>query len=540
MNNFFEQIADFLGRLPLRQKLALGLVVLGSIAVLAGVAYWANRPTYGLLFSNLEATEAGRVVEALNEQGVKYELKNGGTAIYVPQDQVYALRLHLMGEGVISDGPLGDKIFDQGTLGMTNFMQKVNLRRALEGELARTIASLSQVEMARVHLVLPEKRPFAQAQSPPTASVVLHLAGGARLTETQIMGITALVAGAVEGMTPDEVTLLDTRGNLLSNPHKGDPNVILTATQLQMQRDVEAHLTAKGQSMLDQVLGQGNAIVRVSATLDFTRSVVESKNIDPESATVISEERLEENSEANTANSSVRNYEVSERRERSEKSAGEISYLTVSVILNQKKRPAADAPETEPRPYAPEELTEIENLVKNAVGFKAERGDRFAIHQTVFDTSVDERLNEEVQAYERNQQLQLYLRYGLMALAIVLALWLLRSASRRATSLTTPEPKQVATGPASRALEPGQAPQQLSEGDTPSERRLAAPQEEPDINVDDIYASKLSAEAKARLKAKHKMLDEIKNQIKKNPEETAELIRSWLAMDMEQQAEVPG
>ncbi|RMF62041.1 MAG: flagellar M-ring protein FliF, partial [Bacteroidetes bacterium] len=452
MNGYLDQLTQFLGRLPLRQKLALATVLIGSIVVLALVGYWASRPTYALLFSNLEASEASRVVESLNEKGVPYELKEGGTSIFVPQDQVYGLRLSLMGEGVITDGPLGDKIFDQNTLGMTNFMQKVNLRRALEGELARTIASLDQVEMARVHLVLPEKRAFAQNQSPPTASVVLHLAPGARLTETQIMGITSLVAGAVEGMTPDEVTLLDTRGNLLSNPHKKETDLVLTATQLQMQRDIEEHLTGKGQSMLDQVLGKGNAIVRVSATLDFTRSVVEKKEIDPESATVISEERLEEDSEAGNANSSVRNYEMSETRQRSEKTAGEIAYLTVSVILNQRPAPPANAeaseenPSPERRSYTAEELSEIEALVKNAVGFRAERGDQFAIHQTVFDTSVDQEVAQELAQFERERQLERYLRYGLMLLAVLLALWLIRSASRRAAELTVPEPATLAGG----------------------------------------------------------------------------------------------
>ncbi|WP_456427640.1 flagellar basal-body MS-ring/collar protein FliF [Rhodocaloribacter sp.] len=535
MNGFLEQFSEFLKRLPPRQKLALAVVLLGSIAILAGVGYWASRPDYALLFSNLKPSEASRAIETLTDQGVKYELKENGTAIYVPREKVYELRLTMMGEDIISDGPLGDKLFDTGALGMTNFMQKVNLRRALEGELARTIASLKQVSMARVHLVLPEKRAFSDSQSPATASVVLQLSGNSALTESQILGITSLVAGAVEGMTPADVTLLDTRGNLLSNPNQNDTDVMLTSTQLQMQRDVEAHLTENGQSMLDRVLGQGNAIVRVAATLDFTRSLVETKNIDPESATVISEERLEENSDVDTAKSSVKNYELSETRARTEKSVGELSYLTVSVILNQKMTPPPeDDPEArpQPRPYTAEELAEIESLVKNAVGFREERGDQFAIYQTVFDNSINEQIAADFREQQFNEQMQLYVRYGLMAIAILLALWLMRSAARRTTELVH-GPSQTAASSEQAALGEGPDVAALQSGTADKSRQLTAHKEEEFILVEDIYTSKLSAEAKARIKAKHKLFEEIKDQIAKHPEDTAELLISWMAEDLQ-------
>lgn len=537
MNGFIEQFSEFLRRLPPRQKLALGAVLLGSITILAGVGYWASRPDYALLFSNLKPSEASHAIEMLTDQGVKYELKENGTAIYVPRERVYELRLTMMGEDVISDGPLGDKLFDTGALGMTNFMQKVNLRRALEGELARTIASLKQVSMARVHLVLPEKRAFSESQSPATASVVLQLSGSSALTESQILGITSLVAGAVEGMTPSDVTLLDTRGNLLSNPNRNDTDVMLTSTQLQMQRDVEAHLAENGQSMLDRVLGQGNAIVRVAATLDFTRSLVESKNIDPESATVISEERLDETSDVDNAKSSVKNYELSETRARTEKSVGELSYLTVSVILNQKMtKPTEDDPEAQPqpRPYTAQELSEIEALVKNAVGFKEERGDQFAIYQTVFDNSISEQIAEDFREQRFHEQMQLYVRYGLMAIAVLLALWLMRSAARRTTEIVQREPQALAEADADyAALEEDLGFGALHGGADYEGHQLPPHDEEEFILVEDIYTSKLSPEAKARIKAKHKLFEEIKEQIAQHPEDTAELLISWMAEDLQ-------
>ena len=430
MQTFLYNVRQFLSRLSLRQKVALGVMLLGTLAILGGIAYWAGRPDYALLFGGLEPTDANQVVESLNEQGVSYQLKESGTAVYVPSEEVYELRLHFAGEGIISDGPVGYELFDQGTLGMTDFMQKLNMKRALEGELARTITSIRQVELCRVHLVMPERSPFRQAQVRASASVVLQVAGGAHLTPSQIEGINALVAGAVEGLAPSDVTVLDSRGNMLSDPEAGNPDLASGSNQLRMQKAVEIHLTDKGQSMLDQMLGPGNAIVRVAASLDFTRLVSEREVIDPESATIISEERMEEEGDAGAlnANSSVRNYELSRTRERSEKSLGTIATLSVSVILNYKKvvvMPPDSLDEAGSEvtfePYADTELSEIEAIVKNAVGFQEERNDRFAIHQTQFDTSDDTEMDVELLRQRRQEQIRLYIRYGLMAVALVLS-----------------------------------------------------------------------------------------------------------------------
>jgi flagellar M-ring protein FliF len=458
MNTFLQQIGLFLRRLSLVQKLTLGGVLGGGLLALVGIALWASQPNYALLFGGLEPTDASRIVEALKSESLPYQLKENGTAIYVPQEQVYELRLRFASDGLGEDQPTGYELFDQGTLGMTDFMQKLNLKRALEGELARTIASLGPVEMARVHLVTPERSAFRASQTHPSASVVLQLKGGARLQEGQIEGITALVSGAVEGLSASDVTVLDTRGTLLSNPNSGNADAQLTGTQLEMQHAMETSLAEKGQSMLDQMLGQGNAIVRVSATLDFTRSVQEKEQIDPESATVISEEELQEpvdDAGQVNATSSVKNYDLTRTRERNEHNGGTISYLTVSVILNQKLPPIdPENPDSIPpaQPYTDEELQNLERVVKNAVGFNEERGDRFALHQTRFDTSGQDQVEEELEAQQFSDNLQLWLRYGLMALALLGALWLMRSATRRATEIRQAEASGLLTGGDSAAV----------------------------------------------------------------------------------------
>lgn len=538
MPPYLDNIKEFLGRLSLGQKLALGLVIFGGIGVLTGIAYWANKPDYTLLFGSLAPTDANKVVEVLQSDGIRYQLKENGTAIYVPRDQVYELRLRFAGEGVISDGLIGYELFDKGTLGMTDFMQKLNLRRALEGELARTISNIKQVAACRVHLVMPERSPFRETQTRPSASVILELAGNARLTSEQIEGITALVAGAVEGLSPTDVTVLDSRGNMLSNPDANDADALISSTQLKHQRAIEVMLTEKGQSILDQIVGRGNAVVRVNATLDFDRSVAERNVIDPESATVIAEERHDEQGGTDVANSSIRNYELTRTLERTEKGVGTIRYLTVSVLLNARPAQRSDSEEedeTQPafETYPPEELAEIEALVKNAVGYNAERGDQFAIHQTRFDTSVDDQIATEIREQRRMEQFQLYLRYGLMVLALALAAWLIRSASRRLTA----QGHLPAVGGPLQAHTIGGDGQvaQLEGGAAGGPPQLGAhPDEDEDdlVLVDDVYTSKLSPEARARLKAKHIMFEEIKKQVNDKPEAAADLIRSWLVADM--------
>lgn len=536
MDPFLQNIQHFLRRLSGGQKLALGFVVTGGVGLVASIAFWAGQPDYALLFGSLEPEDAGQVVEALQSEGVKYEIKNGGTAVFVPRDDVYELRLRFAGEGLVSDGPVGYELFDRGTLGMTDFMQKLNLKRALEGELARTITNVRQVEVARVHLVMPERSPFREAQVQPTASVVLKLRSS-RLTAEQIDGITQLVAGAVEGLSPADVTVLDTRGNLLSDTSQGNADAIASSTQLEYQRAVEGHLTENGQTMLDKIVGPGNAVVRVSANIDFSRKVSESNIIDPESATVIAEESMDQTTGEDAANSSIRNFELSRTVERSESSTGQISYLTVSVILNDRRfvltdtgleeaEADADAADGEANvTYTEADLAEIESLVKNAVGFQPERGDRFAIHQTSFDTSVDQQIASDLRMQERDRQMQLYLRYGLMALALLAALWLPRSATRK---VHIDGDDRVYLGSPLKASSLGQ-------GDGGSARQLEAHQETDDADevvlVDDFFTSKLSPDAKRRLHAKHLMYDEIKNTVNDNPADTADLLRNWMTED---------
>lgn len=245
MQSFFARIRQILGRLTLGQQLGLGGIAVGTIALLLTTAYWLRQPDYTLLFGDLKPENANQVVQTLREEGTPYELRDQGTAVYVPSSSVHELRLRFSAQGTVQDGQAGYELFNQGTLGMTNFMQKLNSQRALEGELAQTVSKMSQVNSARVHLAKPKRDPFQDTEEQEaTASVVLGLEG-ASLSESQVRGVTQLVSGAVEKLGPSQVTVLDGQGNMLSDPASGDESIQLTSTQLEMQRSVEEQLDRK-------------------------------------------------------------------------------------------------------------------------------------------------------------------------------------------------------------------------------------------------------------------------------------------------------
>ncbi len=538
MGYIFENLKTIFNRLSIQQRLGIGTVVGVAIICLVSIAYWVQQTEYSLLFGNLSESSASQVVETLATENIDYQLKEGGTTIYVPRDKVYDLRLRFAGEGVVSDGSSGYEIFDQNTLGMTDFMQKLNLKRALEGELARTISNIGQIEAARVHLVIPERSPFRESQTNASASVVIGLKAGARLSLSHIEGMISLVSGAVEGLQPSDVNILDTNGNMLPDRDAGNQDSRLTSNQLRLQAEKEEHLALKAQSLLDQMLGAGNSVIRVNLELDFSRSIKESNTIDPESQTVIAEERLQEEGDADNASSSVRNYEVSRSVQTVEKSVGDISYLSVSVILNyQAETASTDAAEASIRyvPHPDAEINKIEALVKESVGWRADRGDGFAISQLHFDTSADDNINAEFASQQRRESTEMYIRYGLMVLALGLAVWLLRSATQKAKESTEASKTQLLEG----RLQVNQSGQltsnapQLVAGPNGTMVPAASQNQagEDLILLDDIYTSKLSPEAKAKLKAKQKMLEEMKTSIMADPQEAADLIRSWLASD---------
>ncbi|MGE4559984.1 MAG: flagellar basal-body MS-ring/collar protein FliF, partial [Desulfobulbus sp.] len=279
---------------PLPRKLALAAVAAITLGLFAFIIIQARTADYQLLYGNLAETDASAVVEWLKGHNVPYQLTNNGRNILIPAKDVYETRLSLAASGLPQGGGVGFEIFDKQSFALTDFVQKVNYSRALQGELARTIASLGPVESARVHLALPEKRLFKEQQQPATASVILKLVPRKRLSDAQVEGIVHLVSSSIEGLEPDKVTIIDQNGTVLSK--MGDKGLFgnLSPDLLAFQAQVEQRLETRAQALLDKSLGTKNSMVRVSAILDFAQTEKTEETFDPEEPVIRSEQVSEE------------------------------------------------------------------------------------------------------------------------------------------------------------------------------------------------------------------------------------------------------
>jgi flagellar M-ring protein FliF len=460
-----SQIQEFFGVMNSAQKVMFGLLLSLVIIISGAIFFWAQQDEQVLLFGNLNSDNANAIVQKLDEKNIDYKISNGGNAIYVPSDKVHALRLELASYGGGNTDSKGYELFDSQSLGMTDFMQQVNQKRALEGELQRSINSLTQVKNSRIHLVLQARSPFEESSVEASASVILTLEPGNRLSNDQTAGIASLISGSVEGLSPNSVVILDQLGNRLSDDSDRDSGGDMGNIQMQIKQKSEAYLTEKGQSMLDRVLGAGNSIVRVSVEHDFQKVMIEKDSFDPDSRIIISETNSDQTTEnidreqinatdytpveymdealiigQNNIESSTqsRNYEVSREKQYIEETQGEITDISASILLNKKlQESVGDNGETVPVPleYTPEEIEEFRKLVAMALGIKADDNttlvDKIAITQIEFEYSP---YRENID-YQNNQPSDFsdIIRWSLIAVSMLLVSFLTNNVRKNFT-----------------------------------------------------------------------------------------------------------
>jgi flagellar M-ring protein FliF len=423
-----------------------------AVALIAGVILTAfllfgvfQKVNYVTLYSDLDASSASEIVDKLEEMNVRSKISDGGKTVSVPSGDVYKARMKLAALGLPKSGTVGYAIFDKTNLGMTEFLQKVNFRRAIEGELARSVMELSPVEAARVHIVIPEDHLFEEDQKRPTASVLVKLSAGGTLSARQIRGVTHLIASAVEGLTPEDIAIIDYEGNLLTQNTGSDPLAAMSGTQLELRKSVEKYLESKAQSLLDNSVGQGKSIVRVTAALNFNQVETTSEQYDPDNLAIRSEERTTEakrdatssvpdstsTNNTNSVETAITNYEVNKTAQHVVNSVGTIEKLTVAVLVDGVYEPKAGEGGDETLEYKPrdaEELNRIAALVRNAVGFDSKRDDQIEVVNMRFDNGD---ISEEQKQLDTIATRSYYFDMGKKVLMVIAGIFVFFYAKRK-------------------------------------------------------------------------------------------------------------
>jgi flagellar M-ring protein FliF len=412
---FLKQLAEFWGTLSLVKRLAL---VIATTAVLVGVlaaAAMSNHVEYGYLFTDLSTEDAAAIAEKLKGMKVPYRIEAGGTALQVPEERVHQLRLELASAGLPRGGGVGFEIFDRSNLGETEFEQHINLRRALEGELSRSISTIDGVQSARVHLVLPENRLFAARKEQASASVVLKLRPSKEFGRREVAGIVHLVAAAVPGLSHDRVSVVSTEGVTLHRPITDEGGGSGGDGENEQARDMATAMENHVRSLLERVVGPNNTDVRIH--LDLTKASRErtEEHYEPTRTALRSEHKTEESTGAEGASvagvpgaqtnlphtdpaaateetsgaggnvfrkTQTRNWEVDRVTEKTLMPAGGTDRLTVAVLIDgsyvQKNGKSVFVPRSQ------EQLAQLDAIVKNAVGFDEKRGDSVRLEGTQF------------------------------------------------------------------------------------------------------------------------------------------------------------
>jgi len=442
--NFIQKIGAVWQKVSLVQRALLITIVLTFIVVGALLTNWARRPDMRMLYQQLSPEEASKITEKISEKSIAYELRNGGTTIYVPEEKVYQLRLDIAREGLASGGQGGYKIFDNEKIGVSPFVQSVNLKRALQEELAKSIQMIDGVVYARVHMVTPEQTLFTAEAGNTTASVVLRLKPGYRLSALNIAAITNLVSGSVEGLNSDNVTVIDSQGRLLST--QSDNTLASGAGTVQEYRErVEQNLSDKVEEMLTAVLGPGRATIRVSAVIDMNSVNIATETYDP-TAKVASKEEITTGSEtepgaATTAGQPavaggikkdetiVTEYEVGKTVRQELMLPGQIKSLSVAAFVDLS---ASDANETASSSSALiMELTEVEEIIRNALGLK--KTDALKVVNVRFHRpDVESMIEQEPSSWPRIMAIVRHASLGIMAICALFVLRIFKGAKKKA------------------------------------------------------------------------------------------------------------
>lgn len=456
-----NKTASILDLLTIQQKLGLAAGVAALFALFAGLWMWGQTPDYRVLYSNLSDRDGGAIIESLQQMNIPYKFAEGGGALLVPSDQVHEARLKLASQGLPKGGNVGFELMENQRFGITQFAEQVNYQRALEGELARSVQSIGAVAAARVHLAIPKPSVFVKEQQKPSASVVLSLQGGRTLDSAQVSAIVHLISSSVPQMSAKDVTVVDQNGTLLSANHEGNLNGgALDANQLKYVQQIEQNYIKRIESLLLPLLGPNNVRAQVAADIDFSRTEQTAEifkpNQNPAETAIRSQQSSESMSGAGlsatgvpgaltnqppvpptapivagapagatateaAAPSSLQkdstvNYEVDRTIRHTVLPVGSIKRLSVAVVVNGDRKVTDAKGKVTSKPLTDEEKEQINNLVRDAVGFDQARGDSLNVQVAAFTESKE--TVEELPFWKQTGVIELakdLLKYGLIA-----------------------------------------------------------------------------------------------------------------------------
>lgn len=537
-------LLDTLKSLGPMRLMALAGVALASIVFFAFLTTRLSTPDMALLYADLEIKDSNQIVAKLDALGIPYELRANGTQILVPSDKALRLRMSLAEDGLPKGGSVGYEIFDKSEgFGASTFVQNVNLLRALEGELARTIRSMAQVKAARVHLVMPKRELFSRDQLQPSASIAISTAGPGQLSKTEVAAIQHLVAAAVPGLKPQRISVVDDKGNLLARGTEGtDPEQEAMNNATEMRRTYEARLAHQIEELLERSVGPGKVRAKVTADMDFDRITTNEEKYDPDGQVVRSTQTVDEKNDSkdgtqdkavtvqtnlprvdptakpatggessSSASHSTRteesvNYEISRIVKQHTREGGVVRRLSVAVLVDGTYANATDGKKTyTPRPE--KEMAQIATVVRSAIGFDEKRGD-------VVDV-VNMRFNDDTVAADDTASAPLldlskadYMRIGQIAvlaiLGILVILFVIRPILRRIFEGAKARPQEaLPTAPATPAL--------------------AAPERDVAAEIDKMIDVR---QVEGRVRASS--IKKIGDIVDKHPESTVAILRNWM------------
>ncbi len=467
---------EWMSRLRANPKVPLIVAGAAAIAIVVAMVLWAKQPDYRTLFSNLSDQDGGAIVTQLTQMNVPYRFSDNGGALEVPADKVHELRLRLAQQGLPKGGAVGFELLDQEKFGISQFSEQVNYQRALEGELARTIETLGPLKSARVHLAMPKPTLFVREQKAPSASVTVNLQPGRALDEGQISAVVHLVSSAVAGLPPGNVTLVDQMGRLLTKSNTSDRD--LNDAQLKYATDVENRVQSRIEAILGPIVGTSNVHAQVTAQIDFSdkeqteeqyrpngdaaQAVMRSRQVNenlqiggpnaggvpgalsnqpaPANTAPINapaqnqqngQQGAQQQQTAAAANAGPRtssrnettNYEVDRTIRHTKMNTGDVQRLSVAVVVNYKT-----LPDGKPLPLTTEQMKQIEDLTREAMGYSEKRGDTLNVVNSPF-SAVDD-TSGELPFWQKQAFIELLIEAGRWLLVVIVAWLLWRKAVR--------------------------------------------------------------------------------------------------------------